>query len=107
MQDVRKEFTMQAASNLARQLDAECKSALDARLPEGWTMDDVARRVSIQVYPDEPSWEYYCLDGEPMFKIGPITSGDTRTERNSYILFFSRPVVRFTRPPQDTPSRAI
>lgn len=94
MRLLRDEYTQKAGHSLASQLESELKSSLDARLPNGWSMDDVRDRCRRVVYRSEPDWEYFQFDGEPMFKIGPVTS-ETRTENDSYIMTVKRDVVRF------------
>lgn len=100
--DLRRYLQRQAAGNMASQLENEIRSSLDARLPDGWTLDDVRRRVQLRTYEKEPGWEYYCLDGEPMFKIGPFNVSDTIAKNDAYIQTITRDVVRF-KPPSISP----
>lgn len=94
MRQLRDEYTHTAGRSLASQLESEIKSSLDARMPHGWSLDDARARCQRVTYRSEPDWEYFHFDGEPMFKIGPVTS-ETRTENDSYIMTVKRDVVRF------------
>lgn len=102
--DLRRDLQRQAAGNMASQLEDEIRSSLDARLPDGWTLDNIRTRASCQTYRSEPDWEYYCLDGEPMFKIGPIKLSNAIAKNDSYIQTITRDVVRF-KPAPTAPSQ--
>ena len=74
-------FARQVGESLARQLDDALQEALEQRLgdPSGWTLQSLAGRLTL-VEPPGRLFEYYCLDGKPILRVGKIQFGDNLGE---------------------------
>jgi hypothetical protein len=60
-----------ACSDMAKQLDDAIAKGITERLGTGWTLGMLTGRLT-RVKRVGDDWETFCLDGEPMFRLGPI-----------------------------------